>query len=160
MDRTRAPESITVVAVAGVLLLTGPAVGLVPVGGEPASLGGGTATVSEATFEGDPSIDRGRFGTGVVYVRPPAASVVVTDAADAPQLVYRVAVPGLSYERTATRLLGDARSGRYRLAIPDRALPADSLRNDSYEVALSVSVQSFATDETVHRRNVSVAVDR
>lgn len=160
MDRTRAPESIAVAVIAGVLILTGPAVGVVSVGGEPAALGDGTATVSEVTFDGDPSIDRGRFGTGVVYVRPPAASVVVTDAVDAPQLVYRVAIPGLSYERTATRLLGDARSGRYRLAVPDRALPAERLRNDSYDVALSVSVQSFATDETVHRRNATVGVDR
>lgn len=159
MDRERAPESIAIVLIAGVLLLTGPAVGVVPVGGEAASLGGGTAAVSEVTLDGDPSIDRGRFGTGVVYVRPPAASVVVTEAVDAPQLVYSVAVPGLSYERTATRLLGDAGSGRYRIAPPDRAVPRGHVRNDTYVVALSVSVRSFETDETVHRRNVTVAVD-
>lgn len=160
MNRERAPAWVVVAAVAGTLVLTGPAVGLVQVGGEPASLGGGSATVSEVTVDGEPAIDRGRFGTGVVYVRPPPVSVIVTEALDAPQLVYRVTVPELSYERTATRLLGESRSGRYRLAIPDRGVSADRVQNDAYDVGLAVSVQSFGGQETVARRNVSVEVRR
>lgn len=160
MERSPAPESIAVVVIASILLLTGPVIGVVSVGGESPSLGDGSATVATASLDGDATIDRGRFGTGVFYVRPPAADLVVTDVADAPRLVYRLGIRRLSYETTATRPLASSGSGRYRLAPPDDGISSDRIDSNVYVARIAVAVQSLSDHEVVFRQRVIVRVRR
>lgn len=140
------------------LVLTGPAVGVVQLPGQPAQVGDGTATVADASFGGAASLDRGRFGTGVYYLRIPAATVAVESATGRPRLHYRVEAPNLSFDATTSRVLGQPARGRYELAFPVRGLPEERVRRQSYDVHLSVSVQSFSTDESLARRTATVTV--
>ncbi|WP_136716791.1 hypothetical protein [Halorientalis salina] len=147
-----------------VLLISGPAVGLVdltPEQRDPDSLGDGSANVSMASDPAsDLRIDRGRFGTGVYYLRMPPAVVDVAAIDGRPRLTYRVTVPGLDYTDSTSEMLSPDDTGRMRVALSDRAFAPETLTNDSYRAEIVVRVQSFETDTVVYRRNATVSVGR
>jgi len=120
-------------------------------------LGDGTA---EATLVSEPDnglyIDRGRFGTGVLYLRIPDAVVDVASVTGRPRVVYQVSVPGLDFERSATTRVDE--SGRVRIPMDARAFTYTRIENDSYRAEIEVRVQSFETDRTVASRTVTVPV--
>ncbi|MFB6083638.1 MAG: hypothetical protein ABEJ94_05285 [Halorientalis sp.] len=152
----------TVAVVTLVLLLSSPLVGVVDLTPETrgaARLGGGTA---DATVVGDPAADLaitpGRFGTNVSYLRIPPAVVDVDRVEGRPRLLYRVRVPRLGFERSATRPLDESVAGRVTLRMDDRAFRHARIRNDSYRAIVAVRVQSFDGTRTVYRRNVTVPV--
>ena len=141
-----------------VLVLSSPVLGAVDLTPETRDrLGDGTA---EATLASEPAtdlrIDRGRFGTGVFYLRIPPAVVDVESVTGRPRVVYRVAVPGLDFERTATTRVTEP--GRVRVPVDARALPLAAVANDTYRAEVTVRIQSFETDRVVARRTATVSV--
>jgi len=153
------PTPVTVVAllVAVVLVVTGPIVG-VDASREPVTeFGDGSATVADVGTDADAfRISEGRFGTGVDYLRMPTATVTVGSVIDRPRLVYAVAIPALEIDRFETTVVTG--SGRYRLAPDDYGMAAGTADSQSYTGTLTVRVQSFTTDQTVYRENVTVEV--
>jgi len=147
-----------------VLLVSGPVVGLVDLTPEqrsPDSLGGGTANVSMVSDPAaDLRLDRGRFGTGVYYLRVPPAVVDITAIDGRPQLTYKVSVPGLDYTDSTSQVLDDTATGRTTVHLSDRAFEPGALGTQSYRVEVIVRVQSFEMDDVVYRRNATVTVDR
>ena len=142
-----------------VLVLSSPVLGAVDLTPETRDrLGDGTA---EATLASTPAedlrINRGRFGTGVFYLRIPPAVVDVESVTGRPRVVYRVAVPGLGFERTATARVTE--SGRVRVPMDARAFTLAAVDNETYRAAVSVRVQSFETDRVVARRTATVPVE-
>jgi hypothetical protein len=137
-----------------VLLGTGPLTGVDVTGASETSFGDGDATVSEVTVDqSELALTPGRFGANVTYLRVPTATVTVDGVTDRPQLLYIVSVPGLDTKLVERRVVTGP--GTYRLAPADRAL-AHGTADGTYEVVLSVRVQSFTTDRTLARTTVTV----
>ncbi|MUV90334.1 hypothetical protein GJ629_10850 [Halapricum sp. CBA1109] len=149
----------TVAVVLTGTLLTGPLLGVVPLGDPPAEsdIGDGTATVESASLSGSVTLSDGRFGTGVRYVRMPAATVDVASTTGRSRLVYRLVVPELDVEESVTKSLDSP--GQYRLSMRDVAVSPDA-SNESFEGRVTVTVQSFAGEQTVYDRNVTVEEQR
>ena len=161
MDFVWRVRALTVGVILFVLLISGPAVGLVDLTPEqrnPDSLGDGTADVTMASDPtSDLRIDEGRFGTGVYYLRMPPAVVDVSSVTGRPQLTYKVSVPGLDYTDSTSQMLDS--TGRTTVHLDDRAFAPKSLTNDSYRAEVVVRVQSFEMDTVVYQRNVTVTVE-
>jgi hypothetical protein len=98
----------------------------------------------------------GRFGTDVVYLRVPPATVEVASVTGRPRLVYVARVPELGFERLATTQLDPNTRGEQVVRMDARALSYDQVGNESYRVELLLRVQSFEVNEVVARRNVTV----
>lgn len=148
--------------VAVTLVLSGPAFGLLDVTARnPTTLGDGTANATVETLDtGSLVIDRGRFGTGIYYLRVPEATVAVSGIDGRPRLVYRIQVPALDVDVVSTELLRNGRTRSASLRPSDRGLDPDAVAADSYVATVSVRVQSFTSDVTVYRVNESVEVQR
>jgi len=143
-----------------VLFVSGPFgfVDLTPDRG-PNELGEGTATVSMASDPAsDLRIDRGRFGTGVFYLRISPAVVDVSAVEGRPRLVYVVEVPTLDYEGSESELLTDGR-GRTRIHLSDRAFANESITKPEYRAHVLVRLQSFTVDRVIYNRTVTVPVE-
>ncbi|MFB6179279.1 MAG: hypothetical protein ABEI77_06100 [Halorientalis sp.] len=155
---------VTVGVMLFVLLVSGPAVGLVdftPQQHDPTSLGGGTANV---TMVSDPAsqirITEGRFGTGVYYLRVSPAVVDVAAIDGRPQLTYKLSVPRLDYTASTSKQLATTGTGRTKVSLSDRAFAPNQLKYRSYRAEVIVRVQSFDEDEVIYHRNVTLSVDR
>lgn len=156
MDATRAGTVLSVTLVVGVLAATGPLVGL-DVGPGQTGLGEGTATVEDVRLESPLSMTPGRFGTGVVYLRIPAADVALSSVEGRSRLVYRVAVPTLGFDRVGTHTIAPGRT-RVTVGMSDRAFVPGGLDARTYRARVTVRLQSFTVDRTVFDRNVTVEV--
>lgn len=161
MERWRAFERTVVVAIVVISLAAGPIVPVVDViSRDPSTLGDGTATASVTSLPTDGfRIDDGRFGTSVRYLRIPDAVVTVGAVRGHPRIVYRVEVPTLDVDRSATRVVGPDALGPLRLDGVDRAFERNAITDDSYRGTVSVRVQSFEVNDVIYRRNVTVEVD-
>jgi len=137
-----------------VLAGTGPLTGVDVTSASASTFGDGNATVTDVSVDRSAvSLSPGRFGTDVMYLRVPAASVTVHTVTDRPQLLYIVSVPGLGVRLVETQVVTGA--GTYRLAPSDRAMPPGRA-DGRYDVVLSVRLQSFTTDRTVTRTSLTV----
>ncbi|MBX0295508.1 hypothetical protein [Haloarcula nitratireducens] len=140
-----------------VSVATGPLTGVDVTEQRVTEFGDGTATVeSVAVDTGAIRVTDGRFGTGVSYLRVPTATVAVASVTDRPRLVYRVSVPALDVELTETTVV--TKPGTHRLAPDDRGMARGTADGSSYTGTLAVRVQSFTTDRTVYRENVTMEV--
>jgi len=156
------PAASVQLAVVGVVLfvlvLSSPLLGAVDL--TPPSddrVGDGTANVTLASDPaGDLRIDRGRFGTRVFYLRPPAVTADVRAVTGRPRLVYLVRVPNLSFERTATTVVDSP--GRHTLRMRPRAYALSTVNRRRYRADVVVRVQGLGTDRVVARRSVSITV--
>jgi len=151
---------VTVGLILAVLLVSSPTVGLVdltPESRSPDFVGDGTATVANTTIPTDSvRMTHGRFGTDVVYLRFPPATVDVGSVTGRPRLVYVAAVPELDFRRSATTGLEPDTRGPTTVRMDARAFTYERVGGNTYRVLLSVRVQSFETDDVVYRRNVTV----
>lgn len=158
METETRATATAVAFIAATLLVSGPLVSAVSLGQAPGpGLDDGNATVNDVALADDLTVSAGRFGTGVAYLRIPAAVVRLESVTDTPRLVYRVSVPGLGIEDAETRQLNQAAS-RVTVEFPDRALRYETIRERQYRATVSVHVQSFEVYRTVYRRNVTVDV--
>lgn len=144
------------------LVLTGPVAGVVDVTTRnPTTVGDGTADVTVEHLDTDElGIDRGRFGTGVYYLRIPDATVAVSDAEGNPRVLYRVQVPSLDVDVVTTELLRDGQSGTVRLGPRDRGLGPSFPEGERRRAIVTIRVQSSEQDITVFERNETVRGER
>jgi hypothetical protein len=156
---TRTVRRVTVTLVALVLLVSSPVLGLVdltPSSRTPDTVGDGTATLTVSSVPTDRvRMTPGRFGTGVVYLRIPPATVDVASVTGQPRLVYVARVPELGFERVATTQL-DADTRESTVRMDARAFANDRIDRETYRVELVLRVQSFETNDVIYRRNATV----
>ena len=170
LDARRA-SLVAVAVILGALLLAGPS------WAEATTLGEGTAEVEvvapEWLDEGSGTVDphlevtRGRFGTAATYLRTPDLVVDVGNVSGRPAVTYDLAVPALGVDRPPVQRR-IAESGRYRLHMPDVALPPPGYTRGgespppagNYTGHVTVRVQSFSGDHVVANRTVEVRIDR
>lgn len=160
-EPVRLAQRLLVATVIVTLAFSGPLVpGLSFTGGDtPTIVGDGNATVSEITVEtGDFRFSEGRFGTGVIYLRAPPASVDVTSVTGQPRIVYRLRVPALHVDRVGTRMLSGP--GDVTVRMDDRAFPPGALSQPRYHAVVTVHVQSRTVYRTVFNASIELEVDR
>jgi len=157
MDASRTVTLLSVAVVLGTLVVTGPLVGGTDADRASTDLGDGTATIERVQLTDSPSFSPGRFGTGVVYLRIPDVAIEFSSTSGRSRLVYRVAVPGLGFDRVGTGVVGPGTIHR-QVEMSDRAFAPDTLDRDRYRVNVSVRIQSFSVDRTVFQRNLTVEV--
>jgi hypothetical protein len=160
MDADESIVTGSVVAVLLVLLVTGPAVGLVDVTprSDARMVGDGTARVSAVDLNVESfRFEPGRFGTGADYLRIPDPTVRLASVTGQPRIVYRVSMPAADVEKIQTRLLspGDERA---RVSMADRAFLQcqchRGVRDEPYLVLVEIRIQSFEVDEVVYNRTL------
>lgn len=149
----------TVTLMLAVLALSSPTFGLVdltPASRTPDAVGDGTANVTVSSVPTEQvRMTPGRFGTDVVYLRVPPATVDVASVTGRPRLVYVARVPALDFRRLGTTQLdADARVQTVRMDA--RAFRYERVANESYRVQLTLRVQSFEVNDVIYRRNVTV----
>jgi len=156
MDADESIVTSSLVAVVLASVVTGPAIGLVDVTPAPDArlVGDGTATVSAVELDTESfRFERGRFGSGVDYLRVPDPTVQFASVSGRPRVVYRVSVPAVGVERLQTRLLssGDRHA---RVSMSDRAFPRCgcdlAIGNEPHLVIVEIRIQSFDVDKTVY----------
>lgn len=152
----------TVTVILAGLLLTGPLIGVVPLGGSAAEqLGDGNATVADVAIATEVfAISEGRFGTEMWYLRVPDATVDVAATDGRSRLVYRLQVPALNVETVSTAPIASGATGPRHLSIDDPAFAPRTIGRDSYQARVTIRVQSFAVDRTVLDETVAVEVRR
>jgi len=154
----------TVFAVAGVIVLvavaTGP-VGLVSVpderfgGGPP---GTGNATVTVVSSPGQPTLEAGRQGGDVYYLRVPDAKVEVADIRGNPILEYSIDIESLTYARSSVHFLGESGTGTRSVSFQSDTFEADRLDRGTYRAELAVVVRANGTERTVYNETTAVEV--
>ena len=156
---TELAQLLLVAVVIVVLVFSSSFVGFSFTQSESGTLGHGNATVSSVAVDvSDVRITPGRFGTDISYLRVPDAQVSVDDISGQPRLVYRLVVPALDRDLTATQLLD--RSGPTTVRLSDAAFTADQLDAESYEGRVTVRVQSISSDYTVFNESTTIEVTR
>jgi hypothetical protein len=162
MDSARVVPSVVAGVVVLVLVLSGPAVGVLDLSQrtEANALGDGTADIANVTTaDSGFRLDAGRFGTNVTYLRIPSVTVDFASTTGRFRLVYRVESPDLGFDRVGTKQVSKQNVDRVSVGMRDRAFRRDRATGQ-YRVQVTVRVQSFAVDETVAQWNATVGGDR
>jgi hypothetical protein len=154
----------TVFAVAGVIVLvavaTGP-VGLVSVpderfgGGSP---GTGNATVTVVSSPGQPTLEAGRQGGDVYYLRVPDAEVEVEAVRGNPILEYSIDIEALTYTRSSIHFLGESGTGTRAVSFQSATFDAGRLDRETYRAELAVVVRADGTERVVYNEMATVEV--
>jgi len=162
MDWVRGFEYAVVALLLAVVVLTGPLVGAVDLthDSEMTGLGQGTVSVSSVSTTGSVDLKRGDYGAGTYYLSTPPARATVTAISGRPMLVYSIEIFGLNYKRSTTHFLSADDTGDLTLTITRDSLTSDTVENDSYDGQLRVLARTNGTDRLLHRRNVTVEVER
>ncbi|MHB9287181.1 hypothetical protein ACKVMT_09085 [Halobacteriales archaeon Cl-PHB] len=141
--------------VVAVLVVTGPVVG-VDVTRDAPTVGEGSATVDVfGLAASEVTVTQGRFGTSVRYLRLDDVVVDVETLQGQPRLYYRLSIPNLSIQRTATGVVTD--TGRLRLQVADRALAPD-VASGTYQGRVMLRLDSFSGDRVLANRTFEVRV--
>lgn len=159
MNVSRSLPQLLAALVVVTLLVTGPLTSVDATKQSATALGDGTATVSDVAVETAAlRVTPGRFGTDVAYLRVPTATVRVTGVTGQPRLVYRIVVGELDVSIIETTLVTGPST--YRLAPDHQGLAASTMDGRQYDGTIEVRVQSYSSDETVLRENVTIEVER
>jgi hypothetical protein len=153
-----------VLAVTGIIVLvagvTGP-LGLVSVpderfgGGTP---GTGNATVTVVSSPGQATLEAGRQGGDVYYLRVPDAEVEIEDVRGNPILEYSIGIESLTYARSSVHFLGESGTGTRSVSFQSGTFDADRLDREAYRAELAVVVRSNGTERTVYNETTTVEV--
>lgn len=142
-------------AVVATTLLAGPALGITDLTRPTPALGDGNATVTDVSVVDGPTIEAGRFGTDVRYLRGPTVRATVDGVSGTPRLIVHLTVPAMDVDESVSTLLVAADRGERRLEIPDRPLDG-APPDDSVTATTTVRLQSFGGDRILHEANWTV----
>jgi hypothetical protein len=158
------PVAGVVAIVVVTALLSGPLVAPVDLTGEghfgPASVGEGTATVSNASMPAEARFTRGDFGADGMYLVVPPATVDVADVRGRVHISYQLSIEALGFMRGTTHFVGREHEGAYRVAMDRKAFDPDRLHSDRYDATLEIEVYDDTGARTIGERAITVEVQR
>lgn len=159
MQMTRAAVVTTAAVVVLVTAASGTPLLSVPAGGLGAdSPGEGTATVTVVSAPDRVTIEPGRQGGGVYYLRIPDARIEVDNLQGNPLLSYSVDIPALGYKRSAVHLLGNAGEGQLAVSIADDTLEGEEVDRDTYRAEVELILRGDRGERTLYAGNATVEV--
>ena len=161
MLESRSQRTVLVVVLL-TLLLAGPAGLIGPADSGGSQVGEGTAELAiREPVDGPLLVDRGRFGTGVFYLRTPDLAAEVRSVTGSPRVRYEVRVPSLGVERSGHRVLHASDAGSViTVPLADHAVPRARLDAETHRARVLVRVQSFTGQHVVTNRTLPVEVRR
>lgn len=160
MDAARGAAFATVGAILVVTVATGP-VGFFEVpergfdGGPP---GEGTASVTVVSPPDGPTLDAGRQGGDVYYLRVPDVEVDVSELRGNPTLTYSLDVDGLNYNRGSVHFLGSVGDGRAALSLSRDTLDGSRIDRESYRARVTLTLRTTDAERIVYNETTVVEV--
>lgn len=159
------PGRAVVFAAAGLILLTTIASGTplwtVPEkGAGQAPLGQGTASVSVVSAPERATLEPGRQGGGVYYLRVPDTEVTVTQLRGNPILTYTIDVDQLGYSRSSVLGLAETGGGQVRLSLAQDAMDGDQLTRESYDGELRLVLRGNGEKTVVYEKGITIEVQQ
>lgn len=125
-----------------------------------APLGEGTATVSVVSAPEKATLEPGRQGGGVYYLRVSNIEVNVTNLRGNPVLTYSISVDELGYSRSSVNGLAGVGEGRAQLTIEPKAFDAKELTQKRYDGELRLVLRGDGNEEVVYNESIVVEVQR
>jgi hypothetical protein len=155
-------RTVVLAAVSLILLVTaatGTPLWTVPeMGANQAPLGQGTASVSVVSMPDTATLDPGRQGGDVYYLRVPDATVEISQLRGNPILTYSIDIDGLGYSTSSVNALATTGEGQASLSISDVALEGDRLTQDRYEGELRLVLRGDGDEQVVYSEPITVEV--
>lgn len=151
------------VAVCVVVLVTGatatPLWDVPERGAGTAALGTGTATVSVVSAPDSATIEPGRQGGNVYYLRVPDAEINVTELDGNSVLTYRISIDQLGKTRSSVHAVGELGEGRSRLSIDQIALDGSTVQRQQYEATVSIVLRPSGEEQVLYSETIQIEVE-
>ncbi|WP_340100243.1 hypothetical protein [Salinibaculum salinum] len=159
MDRGALVVSIVTAIILLATAATGTPLWTVPeAGADQAPLGQGSASVSVVSMPDTATLDPGRQGGDVYYLRVPDATVDVSQLRGNPILTYSIDIDGLGYSTSSVNALANTGEGQTSLSISDVALEEDRLTQDRYEGELRLVLRGDGEETVVYSEPITIEV--
>ena len=159
MDTTRTVVALTVGLIVLVTAASGTPLFSLPEGGFGAdSPGQGTATVTVVSVPDRVTVEAGRQGGNVYYLRVPDAEVDVVDLRGNPILDYSVDIQALGFKRSSVHLLGSAGEGRLSVSLSETTLDPGQFEREAYDARIELVVRGSEGGRTIYAGNATVEV--
>lgn len=123
-----------------------------------APLGEGTATVSVVSAPEQATIEPGRQGGGVYYLRVPDTEVNVTELRGNPLLSYSISIEGMGRTRSTVHSLDTIGEGRAEISIEPVTFDAAELDRQRYDGQLRLVLRGDGEKEVVYSEPITIEV--
>jgi hypothetical protein len=159
------PGRAVVLAAVGVIVLVTAASGTplwsVPEqGAGQAPLGEGTASVSVVSAPEQVTLEPGRQGGDVYYLRVPDTEIEVSQLRGNPLVSYSIDIDGLGYSRSSVSALGTVGEGTARLSLSDDALDGNRLEQDEYDGRVRLVLRGNGEEQVLYDQPITIEVRR
>ncbi|WP_302082448.1 hypothetical protein [Salinibaculum rarum] len=157
------PGRVVVFAAVGLMVLataaTGTPLWTVPDrGGDQGPLGQGTAEVTVVSMPDTATLDPGRQGGNVYYLRVPSATVDISQLRGNPIVTYSISIEGLGYGTSAVNGLERMGEGQANFSIESAALEGERISNGSYEGELRLVLRGDNGETVLYSEPITVEV--
>lgn len=123
-----------------------------------APLGDGSATVEVLTAPETATLEPGRQGGGVYYLRVPDAKVEVTNLRGNPVLTYTIDIDELGYSRSSVTGLASVGEGTVSFTIQQDSMYGREFDKQRYEGELRLVLRGDGTEQVVYEKPIVVEV--
>ena len=120
--------------------------------------GTGNVTVTSVSIAGQPTLEPGRQGGDVYYLRVPDAEVEIPDLTGNPSLTYSLDIEAFAYSRSSVHFLGPAGPGTRGISLARDTFEADRIDRDAYPARLELVLRGNDTERTVYNETTTVEV--
>jgi hypothetical protein len=125
-----------------------------------AGIGQGSLEITEVTAPETASLQQGEYGSESYYLQVPDAVLTLDSIEGRPVVSYKINIPELGYSRETAHFLSSDSGQRVVLSVEKDTLPPEDVQADEYQGELRVVVRANDENTVVHRRNVTVDVQR
>jgi len=125
-----------------------------------APLGEGTASVSVVSAPERATLDPGRQGGNVHYLRVPDTEIEVSQVRGNPLVSYSIDINELGYSRSSVTGLGTVGTGAVRLSIARDALDGARLEQEEYDGRLRLVLRGNGQERVLYNQPITVEVQR
>lgn len=127
-------------------------------GSDQAQLGQGTADVSVQSVPDTATIDPGRQGGDVYYLRVPNARIAVSQLRGNPILTYSLRIDEIGYSTSSVNGLAGVGAGTAAVSIEQVPLDGTRLTQDRYDGELRLVLRGDDSEEVVYSGPIAVEV--
>jgi hypothetical protein len=157
-------RAVVLAAVGAIVLVTaasGTPLWTVPEkGAGQAPLGEGTASVSVVSAPEQATLEPGRQGGNVYYLRVPDTEVEVSQLRGNPLVSYSIDIDGLGYSRSSVTGLGTVGDGTARLSLSEDTLDGNRLEQTEYDGRLRLVLRGDGGEQVLYDEPITVEVQR
>jgi hypothetical protein len=125
-----------------------------------APLGDGTASVSVVSTPEQATLEPGRQGGDVYYLRVPDTEIEVSQLRGNPLVSYSIDIDELGYSRSSVTSLGTVGEGGARLSLSEDALDGTRLERQEYEGQLRLVLRGNDEEQVLYDQPITIEVQQ